>query len=155
MILNKIPMKTVFTALLLLVMLSASAQSKDCKLVAEKDEFNGTERFASKPVQVLNRVDVAGMFVKGKKPWQLSTHFRSEGSLLYLVVQRCWDSLERVRIEQELRSSDRRKDEFIATLAHELRNPLAPIRTGLTLMRRSADAGIRERTEAMMFFPSL
>ena len=31
--------------------------------------------------------------------------------------------------------ADRRKDEFLATLAHELRNPLAPIRTGLQVMR--------------------
>jgi CheY-like chemotaxis protein len=35
------------------------------------------------------------------------------------------------RSEAELREADRRKDEFIAMLAHELRNPLAPIRTGL------------------------
>ncbi|HEY0249947.1 MAG TPA: response regulator [Kofleriaceae bacterium] len=36
--------------------------------------------------------------------------------------------------EQKLRDQDRRKDEFIATLAHELRNPLAPIRSGLELL---------------------
>jgi len=40
--------------------------------------------------------------------------------------------------EQELREADRRKDEFIATLAHELRNPLAPIRTAAELLRRLA-----------------
>ena len=37
--------------------------------------------------------------------------------------------------EEELREADRRKDEFLAMLAHELRNPLAPIRTGLELIR--------------------
>jgi PAS domain S-box-containing protein len=37
--------------------------------------------------------------------------------------------------EQELQENDRRKDEFLATLAHELRNPLAPIRNGLQVMR--------------------
>jgi signal transduction histidine kinase/ActR/RegA family two-component response regulator len=37
--------------------------------------------------------------------------------------------------EEELREADRRKDEFLAMLAHELRNPLAPIRTGLELLR--------------------
>ncbi|HKP80767.1 MAG TPA: ATP-binding protein [Pyrinomonadaceae bacterium] len=37
----------------------------------------------------------------------------------------------------QLREQDRRKDEFIATLAHELRNPLAPIRNGLQLIRLS------------------
>jgi signal transduction histidine kinase len=37
--------------------------------------------------------------------------------------------------EEELRETDRRKDEFLAMLAHELRNPLAPIRTAVQLMR--------------------
>jgi len=37
--------------------------------------------------------------------------------------------------EEALRSADRRKDEFLAMLAHELRNPLAPIRTAVQLMR--------------------
>ena len=40
---------------------------------------------------------------------------------------------ERQRIEQELVEADRRKDEFLATLAHELRNPLAPIRNCLAI----------------------
>lgn len=39
----------------------------------------------------------------------------------------------------ELSEANRRKDEFLATLAHELRNPLAPIRTGLEVMRLSQD----------------
>jgi PAS domain S-box-containing protein len=37
---------------------------------------------------------------------------------------------------ERLREEDRRKDEFLATLAHELRNPLAPIRTGLAIIKR-------------------
>jgi len=41
----------------------------------------------------------------------------------------------RLRLVENLRTADRRKDEFLATLAHELRNPLAPIRTGLEIMR--------------------
>ena len=39
--------------------------------------------------------------------------------------------------EAELRDANRRKDEFLATLAHELRNPLAPIRNGLQIVRLS------------------
>jgi PAS domain S-box-containing protein len=39
---------------------------------------------------------------------------------------------------REVVESDRRKDEFIATLAHELRNPLAPIRNGLEILKRTA-----------------
>ncbi|HVQ35395.1 MAG TPA: CHASE sensor domain-containing protein, partial [Candidatus Bathyarchaeia archaeon] len=41
---------------------------------------------------------------------------------------------ERLAAEDALRTADRRKDEFLATLAHELRNPLAPIRNALELM---------------------
>jgi PAS domain S-box-containing protein len=43
------------------------------------------------------------------------------------------------RSEDALREADRRKNEFLAVLAHELRNPLAPIRTALTLLRISDD----------------
>lgn len=42
---------------------------------------------------------------------------------------------ERKRAEAALREGDRRKDEFLATLAHELRNPLAPIRHALEIIR--------------------
>jgi signal transduction histidine kinase len=57
----------------------------------------------------------------------------------------------RKRAEQELKDADRRKDEFLATLAHELRNPLAPIRNGLEIMKLAAgDAAAVEQARAMM-----
>jgi PAS domain S-box-containing protein len=66
-----------------------------------------------------------------------------------LVSTRCQtrDVTDRVRLEEELNQKlqeladlDRRKDEFLAMLGHELRNPLAPIKTSLELMRiRSQD----------------
>jgi PAS domain S-box-containing protein len=49
------------------------------------------------------------------------------------------DESERRRTELALQNADRRKDEFLATLAHELRNPLAPICMGLELLRMSVD----------------
>jgi signal transduction histidine kinase/ActR/RegA family two-component response regulator len=42
---------------------------------------------------------------------------------------------ERLRLVKELRDTDRRKDEFLAMLAHELRNPLAPIRNAVQVLR--------------------
>ncbi|WAK00827.1 hybrid sensor histidine kinase/response regulator [Methylobacter sp. YRD-M1] len=42
---------------------------------------------------------------------------------------------ERMRIEEALRNEDRRKDEFLAMLAHELRNPLAPIRNAAQILK--------------------
>lgn len=57
----------------------------------------------------------------------------------------------RVETEAALRDSDRRKDEFLATLAHELRNPLAPIRSGLEILRgSSADKQKVEQTLEMI-----
>jgi signal transduction histidine kinase/ActR/RegA family two-component response regulator len=57
----------------------------------------------------------------------------------------------RHRAEQALIVADRRKDEFLATLAHELRNPLAPIRTGLDILRiRSGDAQATQRATDIM-----
>jgi len=46
----------------------------------------------------------------------------------------------RQRVETALREADRRKDEFLATLAHELRNPLAPIANSLHLLQRTSPA---------------
>ena len=48
------------------------------------------------------------------------------------------DITERKRSEDALREADRRKDEFLAVLAHELRNPLAPLRNALQIVRLSA-----------------
>jgi PAS domain S-box-containing protein len=45
-----------------------------------------------------------------------------------------WDVTASKRAEEALRVADRRKDEFLATLAHELRNPLAPIRSAAHLL---------------------
>ncbi len=55
------------------------------------------------------------------------------------------------RLAAELSDADRRKDEFLATLAHELRNPLAPICNGLQLMRMVGGGGeAAEQAREMM-----
>lgn len=58
---------------------------------------------------------------------------------------------ERERLVGRLQEQDQRKNEFLATLAHELRNPLAPIRNGLQIMRLgTGDAQSLERVREMM-----
>jgi len=51
------------------------------------------------------------------------------------------DITERKHTEMALRQADRRKDEFLATLAHELRNPLNPIRSAAAILRMQAGPG--------------
>jgi signal transduction histidine kinase/ActR/RegA family two-component response regulator len=56
---------------------------------------------------------------------------------------------QRLRLIDQLQEADRRKDEFIATLSHELRNPLAPLRNGLHLLRLKTPQADREILEMM------
>ncbi|MEJ8840058.1 hybrid sensor histidine kinase/response regulator [Ramlibacter sp. AN1133] len=73
----------------------------------------------------------------------------------YLYVIR--DITERVIADRALaqtaaalKDADRRKDEFLATLAHELRNPLAPIRNALRIMELSPDAQVKESARSII-----
>jgi signal transduction histidine kinase len=59
-------------------------------------------------------------------------------------------TLELERSEAALREAARQKDEFLAILAHELRNPLVPLRTGLDLLLRRRTQPPKERTLATM-----
>jgi len=67
------------------------------------------------------------------------------------VVGSSRDITQRKEVEQHLLESHRQKDEFLATLAHELRNPLAPIRTGLQLLKfpQEAPTDVAETIEIM------
>lgn len=74
-----------------------------------------------------------------------------EVELIKETAERTWEAIERARAEERLREANARKDEFLAMLAHELRNPLAPIRTGLELIRRGGDTVVAvERVRGMM-----
>ena len=78
---------------------------------------------------------------------------REEVRLVEDVAHRAWSAIDRAHKdaalrerEAELRRANRAKDEFIAMLGHELRNPLAPIATTLQLMKlRAPDVLARER----------
>lgn len=69
--------------------------------------------------------------------WRKRHHRPNERELRYLdlLARQTADLLERRQSEIALKEADQRKDIFLATLAHELRNPLAPISTGLEVLR--------------------
>src|SRR5262249_30495049 len=55
--------------------------------------------------------------------------------LLDILARQAADLIETKRTQETLREANQRKDEFLATLAHELRNPLAPVRYALQVLR--------------------
>ena len=88
----------------------------------------------------------------------VTTALRDDDGQLLGFTKVMRDQTERHRLENELRQvaadlaeADRRKDEFLAMLAHELRNPLAPIRNAVEILRRSDHdpAAVRRAHEMM------
>jgi PAS domain S-box-containing protein len=88
----------------------------------------------------------------GKVTWlteRANARRESDGKLVMAGL--VWDVTERKLLESSLQEADRRKDEFLATLAHELRNPLAPLRNGLQIARltSSVDSPFQRTIEMM------
>jgi len=59
-------------------------------------------------------------------------------------------ALENIMLMEKIHEADQRKDEFLATLAHELRNPLAPLSNALHIMKMSRDLDLRKETEEVI-----
>jgi signal transduction histidine kinase/ActR/RegA family two-component response regulator len=79
----------------------------------------------------------------GRLIGMMSTHWHEphapsshELRLFDVLARETADLMERAAAAAALREADRHKDEFLAVLGHELRNPLAPLSTGIELMRR-------------------
>ena len=98
-------------------------------------------------------IDLHRQLIAGEIPfYQIEKRFvRKDGSIVWTEIRRSAvrdaeralysvcavrDITERKRAQDALRDADRRKDEFLAMLAHELRNPLAPIRNATALLDR-------------------
>ena len=72
-------------------------------------------------------------------------------AILVQLAQMACVAIDNAWLVDHLRDANRRKDEFLATLAHELRNPLAPLRNGLQVMKLSGnDAKAVETSRVMM-----
>jgi signal transduction histidine kinase/ActR/RegA family two-component response regulator len=125
------------------------------------DDLRTEQRFRGPPLLVEHAV-VSGMscIIRGPQgePWGvLGTHStrrveftRDDVSFLASVANILGHAIQRERVESALRESDRRKDEFIAMLSHELRNPLAPLRSALALMRLEDSMTAHRDLQAMM-----
>jgi two-component system CheB/CheR fusion protein len=91
--------------------------------------------------------------VDGTYRWQLTRALpqRNASGVIVRWYGSVVDVDDKRRAEEALREADRRKDEFLAMLAHELRNPLAPIRHALAVQARSTDDAdlSREMRETM------
>lgn len=115
--------------------------------------FVGTPALAIQREASVRAVQSTPIFSRTGQPiGMLSTHFRKPGRpserrlrLVDLLVRQAADILERAQAEealekanQRLLEADRRKNEFLGMLSHELRNPLAPIRSSIHILERSA-----------------
>jgi PAS domain S-box-containing protein len=86
---------------------------------------------------VRGEVPFAGAFGRRDYDYLLVPVLGADGGVI-AVAGTSRDITERKQMEAALRESDRRKDEFIAMLAHELRNPVAPIRNAAEILSRVA-----------------
>jgi signal transduction histidine kinase/CheY-like chemotaxis protein len=106
----------------------------DSALVAQAISVFGNVTVLERPVRVATLVSTVRFALRARqKQYQIRAHLA-----------------ELDTSAAALREADKRKDEFIAVLAHELRNPLAPIRTSLEIMKRTKDKEIEEEAKAVI-----
>jgi signal transduction histidine kinase len=137
------------------------------KLVNKREVLGKTVREALPEVVGQGFVSLLDQVFRSRKPYQghavpvdlASEHHVTERRFVDFIYQPLtdennevtgvfvvgYDVTESVRSGERLREQDRRKDEFLAMLAHELRNPLAPIANVADLLMRKTDRPIETK----------
>jgi PAS domain S-box-containing protein len=109
-------------------LLVQTVQHPDCLQVVRE---LGLKSYIGVPLSVRGKTLGVLTFISAE-----SGHLYDETDLAVAkdLAERAAIAIQNAQLYQELRQADRRKDEFLATLAHELRNPLAPIRNGIQVL---------------------
>ena len=100
-----------------------------CEFMSRSDELAYFLKGGVRAVQSTPLLSRSGRLMGAFSTHWKDVHTPSDRDLrlLDILARQAADLLERMHTEERLREGDRRKEEFLATLAHELRNPLAPI----------------------------
>jgi signal transduction histidine kinase len=108
----------------------------------------GAVDFLTKPIETHVLQSKAGVFFELSRERQEVARQRDELKAATAENVRLLEETQRTA--EALREADRRKDEFLATLAHELRNPLAPIANGLQIIKAIPHGDAAQRARDMM-----
>jgi signal transduction histidine kinase len=104
----------------------------DSSVAAQAIQLLGNVTILERPVRVTTLISALRTAIRARR-----RQYEVRNNLVDLTQA---EATLRAQSER-LRDSDRRKDEFLATLAHELRNPLAPIRNALQIIRLAGNNG--------------
>ncbi len=108
----------------------------------------GLRSYMGVPLVVRGKVEGVLTFVAAESGRRYDAH---DLAMAEDLAHRAAIAIESARLYSEVREADRRKDEFLAMLAHELRNPLAPIRSSLQILKMPrVDPMTAQRTREMM-----
>lgn len=127
--------------------------------VAQETAFQGTVELAIVLEDGIRAIQSTPLVTReGRLLGMLNNHYRVPGrpsdrvlGYIDVLARMAADLIERSQAEAALRDADRRKDEFLATLAHELRGPLAPLRNTLEILKRvrNGDPLVRQAHDTM------